>query len=111
MKFLSSVLFLFFGLFFTASQPGISPPEATDFDKLQGLLSQIEAQMQILAAELEDITNYDGLLLQHRDSILATPMPFKYTMDGYFVLVNGNIIGGKSEDIELSGMPLLKNHV
>jgi hypothetical protein len=34
-------------------------------------------------------------------------------VDGYFVLVNGNgdIIGGKSEAIELLGMPLLKNHV
>lgn len=34
-------------------------------------------------------------------------------VEGYFVLVNGNgdIIGGKSEAIELLGMPLLKNHV
>jgi hypothetical protein len=34
-------------------------------------------------------------------------------VEGYFVLVNGNgdIIGGKSEAIELLGMPTLKNHV
>jgi hypothetical protein len=34
-------------------------------------------------------------------------------VDGYFVLVSGNgdIIGGKSDAIELLGMPLLKNHV
>lgn len=34
-------------------------------------------------------------------------------VEGYFVLVNskGDIIGGKSEAIELLGMPLLKNHV
>ena len=35
------------------------------------------------------------------------------SVEGYFVLVNGkgDIIGGKSEAIELLGMPLLKNHV
>ena len=57
----------------------------------------------------EELSAVVGIDLSIGDAIDS----YLNSVDGYFVLVNGNgdIIGGKSEAIELLGMPLLKNHV
>jgi hypothetical protein len=57
----------------------------------------------------EELSSVIGIDLSIGDAIDS----YLDAVDGYFVLVNGNgdIIGGKSEAIELLGMPLLKNHV
>jgi hypothetical protein len=57
----------------------------------------------------EELSSVVGIDLSIGDAIDS----YLDAVDGYFVLVNGNgdIIGGKSEAIELLGMPLLKNHV
>jgi hypothetical protein len=57
----------------------------------------------------EELSSVVGIDLSIGDAIDS----YLDAVEGYFVLVNGNgdIIGGKSEAIELLGMPLLKNHV
>jgi hypothetical protein len=57
----------------------------------------------------EELSSVIGIDLSIGDAIDS----YLDAVDGYFVLVNGNgdIIGGKSEAIELLGMPLLINHV
>ena len=57
----------------------------------------------------EELSSVVGIDLSIGDAIDS----YLDAVDGYFVLVNsnGDIIGGKSEAIELLGMPLLKNHV
>lgn len=57
----------------------------------------------------EELSTVVGIDLSIGDAIDS----YLDAVEGYFVLVNGNgdIIGGKSEAIELLGMPLLKNHV
>ena len=84
MKFLSALSVLFFALIMLSCQSGISAPDQEDYNKLQMLVSQIEAQMQSLTAELEQISDYNEQLLQNRDSILGAPVPSKYTMEGAF---------------------------
>jgi hypothetical protein len=84
MKFLSALSVLFFALILLSCQSGTSVPEQEDFSKLEGLVSEIELQMSSLRAELEQITDYNESLLQKRDSILGTPVPSKYTMEGAF---------------------------
>ena len=84
MKFLFALFFLFFAVILFSCQSGVSAPEKEDYKKLQGLVTQIEVQMQALRTELEQITDYNEYLLQTRDSILASPGPFKYTMEGAF---------------------------
>jgi hypothetical protein len=84
MKFLSSLFSLFFVLVFVSCQSGVSAPEKEDFSKLEGLVTQIETQMEALRTEMEQITDYNELLLQKRDSILASSSDFKYTMEGAF---------------------------
>ena len=84
MKFLSALSVLFFALILLSCQSGTSVPEQEDFSKLEGLVSEIELQMSSLRAELEQITDYNESLLQKRDSILGTPLPSKYTMEGAF---------------------------
>ena len=84
MKFLSSITILFFAVVLLSCQSGVSAPEQKDYNKLQGLVTEIEVQVQALRMELEQITDYNEYLLQKRDSILASPGPFKYTMEGAF---------------------------
>ena len=84
MKFLSALFVLFFAVILLSCQSGVSAPEPEDYNKLQGLVTQIEAQMQALTTELEQITDNNERLLQKRDSILASPGPSKYTMEGAF---------------------------
>ena len=84
MKFLSALFVLFFAVILFSCQSKVSAPETEDYKKLQGLVTQIEAQMQALTAELEQITGYNERLLQKRDSILASQGPSKYTMEGAF---------------------------
>ena len=84
MKFLFALFFLFFAVVLFSCQSGVSVPDKEDYNKLQGLVTQIEAQMQVLRTELEQITDYNEFLLQKRDSILASSSDFKYTMEGAF---------------------------
>ena len=56
MKFLSALFVLFFAVILLSCQSGVSAPEPEDYNKLQGLVTQIEAQMQALTTELEQIT-------------------------------------------------------
>ena len=84
MKFLSSFLVLIFAVVMFSCQSGVSAPEKEDYSKLEGLVTQIEDQMQSLRKEMEQITDYNEFLLQKRDSILASSRDFKYTMEGAF---------------------------
>ncbi|MCM0042459.1 MAG: hypothetical protein NBV61_06805 [Algoriphagus sp.] len=84
MKFLSSLLVLFFAAVLLSCQSGVSAPDKEDYSKLEGLVTQIETQMQELRHEIEQITDYNEFLLQKRDSILASSTDFKYTMEGAF---------------------------
>ena len=84
MKFLSSITVLFFAFVLLSCQSGVSAPEKEDYSKLEGLVTQIESQMQALRNEMEQITDYNEFLLQKRDSILASSTDFKYTMEGAF---------------------------
>jgi hypothetical protein len=84
MKFLFPLSLLFFAVILFSCQSGVRAPEKEDFSKLGGLVSEIELQMGSLRAELEQITDYNESLLQKRDSILATAVPSKYTMEGAF---------------------------
>lgn len=84
MKFLSSITVLFLAVVLFSCQSGVSAPEKEDYNKLQGLVTQIEVQMKALRTELEQITDYNEYLLQKRDSILARSGDFKYTMEGAF---------------------------
>ncbi len=84
MKFLSYLFSLFFVLLLLSCQSGVKAPEKEDFSKLEGLVTQIEDQMQSLRNEMEQITDYNEFLLQKRDSILASSSYFKYTMEGAF---------------------------
>ena len=84
MKFLSSITVLFFTVVLLSCQSGVSAPEKEDYYKLEGLVTQIEDQMQVLRTEMEQITDYNEFLLQKRDSILARSSDFKYTMEGAF---------------------------
>ena len=84
MKFLSSITILFFAVILLSCQSSANAPKKEDYSKLEGLVTQIEVQMQALRTELEQITDYNEYLLQRRDSVLASPGPFKYTMEGAF---------------------------
>ncbi len=84
MKFLPSFLVLIFAVVMFSCQSGISAPEKEDYSKLEGLVTQIEDQIQSLRKEMEQITDYNEFLLQKRDSILASSRDFKYTMEGAF---------------------------
>ena len=84
MKFLSTLSVLFLVVILLSCQSGVDIPEQEDYSKLEGLVTQIEAQMLTLRLELEQITDYNEQLLQKRDSILGTPVPLKYTMEGAF---------------------------
>ena len=84
MKFLSSLFSLFFVLVLLSCQSGDSAAEKEDYSKLEGLVIQIETQMQALLIEMEQITYYNKYLLQKRDSILASSSDFKYAMEGAF---------------------------
>ena len=84
MKFLSTLSVLFLVVILLSCQSGVDIPEQEDYSKLEGLVTQIEAQMLTLRLELEQITDYNEQLLQNRDSILGTPVPMKYTMEGAF---------------------------
>jgi hypothetical protein len=103
MKFLSSITILFFAVVLLSCQSGVSAPEKEDYSKLEGLVAQIEVQMQALRTELEQITDYNEYLLQNRDSILASPSPFKYTMEGAF---STNLPG---QDASLSTVVILNS--
>lgn len=84
MKFLTALSVLFFAVILLSCQPDAGVPKKEDFAKLEGLVTQIETQIETLRTELEQITDYNEYLLQKRDSILATPISFKYTMEGAF---------------------------
>jgi len=103
MKFLSALFVLFFALILLSCQSGASAPDQEDYNKLQVLVSQIEAQMKSLTSELEQITDYNEQLLQNRDSILGAPIPSKYTMEGAF---SNNLPG---QDPALSTLVILNS--
>jgi cell division protein FtsB len=69
MKFLSSFLVLIFAVVMFSCQSGVSAPEKEDYSKLEGLVTQIEDQMQTLRKEMEQITDNNEFLLQKRDTI------------------------------------------
>ena len=103
MKFLSSITVLFFAVVLLSCQSGVSAPEKEDYSKLEGLVTQIESQMQALRNEMEQITDYNEFLLQKRDSILASSTDFKYTMEGAF---STNLPG---QDASLSTVVILNS--
>lgn len=84
MKFLSALFALFFAVIFFSCQSPSEDNLATDLEKLDGLIGEIESNIQGIRLDLERIADYNEGLLQNRKAILAASAPFKYTMDGPF---------------------------
>lgn len=84
MKFLSSLFLLFFAVMLFSCQPPSVGNSDTDLKKLDGLIGEIESNIQGIRGELERIADYNEDLLKNRKEILAASEPFKYTMDGPF---------------------------
>lgn len=84
MKFLSSLFLLFFAVILFSCQSPSAGNIDTELVKLEGLIDEIETDIQVIRGALEGIADYNEGLLKNREAILAAPGPFKYTMDGPF---------------------------
>jgi hypothetical protein len=84
MRLLPSFFLLLFLVLFGACQPKSEANRGDDFVKIEGLIDKIESNIQGIRVDLERIADYNEVLLQNREAILAAPGPFKYTMDGPF---------------------------
>ena len=84
MKFVSSLFVLFFAVMLFSCQSPSADNLATDLVKLEGLIGEIESHITSIRGDFERVADYNEGLLKNRETILATPRDFKYTMDGPF---------------------------
>lgn len=83
-KFLSHFLVATFLFFSNACQNASLGPQEEDFQSLIQVIVKVEGHMRRLSQDLKVIGAHHQLLLEKRDSILAHPGPFKYTIEGNF---------------------------